>query len=848
MSFFATRASTKAERITRARPTADTLHQLECKVCPLNNAQVAHPKMAPTGAKHPSIYILGEAPGAEEDKKGKQFIGPSGQILRECLSDEILKTIRWNNVIRTRPPGNRTPDWTEIECCRPYNVRDIETSAPLVIFGFGNIPLAWLLANMSSSLFRISAWRGRRIPVRVGTHTCWFYPMLHPSYVLRQMRHEKDWKNSHDGLVFRTDIERALSELPLLEPASIESTDTYYRGITIAYDIDTILRELALLKKEPYLAIDIETNGLRPYAAGAKILSIAIGTQNRTVAFPIRHREARWSEKDLSTLDTLVPDFLFSSRNRKIAHNTAFEMEWLSYFYGRDLLRGTGWEDTQGQAYVLDERRDGLSLNFLCVQNFGFELKPISNLNRANLDNEPLEDVLKYNALDTKYTHKLFLAQQKRIEEQVTLKMFYEQEQMRRVPTMVLTQARGINIDQNRVIEYKSRIKDQIESVLERIYSIPDVKKYENNFGPFSPTSPEQVAKLLHKICGYTEVITSGGGYSTKEEILEKIDHPLSELILEVRKYGKIGGTYIEEFLPGGRLVYPDGLIHTILNTMFTETGRLSSEEPNIQNFPKRKDKWVRGYIIPRTGNILISADYGQIEPRVIAAWSQDPVLVKYLWENYDIHGHWAERIAYEYPNVIGGKKFLKDKNVLKALRQDTKSNFVLAGFYGSEPEAIAARMKIPKSVGRDLLDEFWDTFQVVRTWQQQLIDQYWMDGYVECKTGRRRHAPLPGHRIINTPVQGTASDIVVDAMNRLSEVSDKEQIDFLQPIMNIHDDLTFDVPDDESEDALEFITEQMLAVPYDFMKIVPISVEVECGYDWATMESIGTFASNKGA
>lgn len=839
MSFFKTKQRSAQDRAGRARPSIDTLHKLECRVCPLNKASVNSPKMAPSGAAHPTIYILGEAPGSEEDKLGEQFVGQSGKILRSSIPKKHIKEIRWNNVIRTRPPDNRTPQWQEIESCRPSIIRDIEATRPFAIFGFGATALHWVLGES-----RIMVWRGRRVPVRIGDHVCWFFPMVHPSYVLRNMKWEKDWEATHDGLVFKKDLQHALDQLWVLDPPQVEDPNNYYDGITLAYDLDSILDHLKQLKHEPYLAVDIETNCLRPYKAGAKILSIAIGTESKTLAFPLAHKQAKWSEKDLDTLHNLVYDYLSSDRNIKVCHNTAFELEWFAHFYNKRILRDTTWEDTQGQAYVLDERRAGLSLDFSCLANFGFALKNISDLDRSNLDNELLEDVLRYNALDTKYTHKLFHAQKQRLEENFVLDQFYEKEQKRRVPTMVLTQARGLVVDKKEVSSHAQTLDDKITTLSKNIHEMPEVKKYNKRWGEFSATSSEQVAKLLHEICGYDDVITKSGGYTSKEEVLSKIGTPFCEAVLELRTRSKLKSTYILPFLPGGGLIYPDGMIHTVLNTMFTETGRLSSELPNTQNYPSRKDKWIRSYIVPRKGNIFLSADYGQIEPRVIAAWSKDPTLTKALWENYDIHLHWAERIAYEYPSVVGGKRYLKDKKAMKIHRTNTKSNFVLAGFYGSDPDAISKRMKIPDSVGRTLLDEFWDTFDIVKKWQQKLIDQYWVDGYVQCITGRRRHAPLPGHRIINTPVQGSASDIVVDAMNRLSEQADQEGIDWLQAVLNIHDDLMFDLPEEIVEDALEHIVAEMLTVPYETMKTVPISVEVVCGYNWATMETIGTFST----
>jgi len=837
--FFSTQKRSAAQRRDASRPAVDTLHSLECRACPLNNANVGHPKMAPTGSDQPLVYILGEAPGEREDKGGEQFIGPAGRVLRDAIPSWYKDRLRFNNVIRTRPPGNRNPTWQEVECCRPSIVRDIEQTKPRAIFGFGNVPLAWV-----TGLDTITSWRGRRMPVRVGSHVCWFYPMLHPSYVLRQQRAQEqrekrgvDIYQTHEGLVFKKDLHRALDELSVVGEPVVETPDQFYVGIELLTKVNDVIDALGSLSEEPVLGIDIETNGLRPYRTGSKLLSVAIGTYARTVAFPIRHSQVNthFTERDICTVEEMVGDFLLSHRGVKVAHNLSFELEWLSHFFGRKLLRGTSWGDTQAQAYVLDERRSVLSLDLLCLQYFGFNLKPISNLNRAALDQERLEDVLKYNALDTKYTHALYLEQQAELD-RLGLTGFYEREQLRRIPTVVMTQQRGIVCDLTATRKNDAWLAIEIKKVLAAINNNAAVTAYKKQFGAFNPGSTTDVVKLFRDVLKCKEGWVNDK-YKAGEEVLKEIKHPVAQLILDYRRYTKLKSTYTDPFLTKGGFVYPDGKLHTNLNTVFTETGRLSSDDPNTQNFPKRKDKWVRNQIVASPGHILVACDYGQIEPRVIAAWSGDEVLIKLLWENYDIHLHWAKRIAELHPSALKGRD-------LPALRQDTKSNFVLAGFYGSEAFSIARRMGLPRSLCEDLLGEFWGTFVGVKRWQHELMRQYKKQGYVECKTGRRRHAPLVGNRVINTPIQGTASDVVVDAMNRLSELADKENDAALQPIMNIHDDLTFDLPEDLVDDYMQVIINEMLSVSYDFMKVVPISVEVECGYDWAHMEGVGTFTT----
>jgi DNA polymerase len=165
----------------------DFLHRGGCAVCPLKNTPnyktLKTPHMEPSGSIDPIVYCLGEAPGGEEDKVGEPFIGPAGQVLRFRIPEEWEAQLRFNNCVRTRPEGNRDPTPMELECCRPSIIGDIEMTQPTAIFGFGNVPLRWALKRD-----RITKWCGRRIPIKVGQHTCWFFPMMHPSYILRSRK------------------------------------------------------------------------------------------------------------------------------------------------------------------------------------------------------------------------------------------------------------------------------------------------------------------------------------------------------------------------------------------------------------------------------------------------------------------------------------------------------------------------------------------------------------------------------------------------------------------------------------------------------------------------------------
>jgi DNA polymerase-1 len=346
-----------------------------------------------------------------------------------------------------------------------------------------------------------------------------------------------------------------------------------------------------------------------------------------------------------------------------------------------------------------------------------------------------------------------------------------------------------------------------------------------------------------------TDKFTKEKKFTTEEAVLNEVikNHPeksdavqLVKALIELREASGTKSKYIDALKIGEEncVVYPDGLIHTNFNTFFAETGRLSSDDPNLQNFPKRdaETKEVRRSLAAGPGQLDLTFDYGQIQARAIAMLSLDKVFIKALWERWDVHGDWAKRLAYEYPSRIGGKKFLTDKKVMKDFRTDIKNQWTFPLFFGATARSVSGYLQIPQDIIEEQIEEFWKMFPEAKNWQDNLIRFYQKNGYVECMTGRRRRGPLTTNQLINAPVQGTAAEIVLDAMSRLSEMGDPE----VQPEINIHDDFTFlRVPVERVDAIAEKVIDAMLRVPFKWAHIVPITVEMSMGKNWCDLEEL---------
>lgn len=845
-------------RSTRHRDV-ELLHRLECKACPLAQLPNKHPNMPATGSDQPLVYILGEGPGKDEDELNRQFVGESGRMLRPRIPSKFKDRVRFNNVVRTRPYKNETPSQQAIECCRPSVIRDIEQTKPKAIFGFGNVPLQWVMPE--GTLQGISMWRGRRMPVKIGTHSCWYYALQHPAYFLRPgYGGEGKASKEEEQRIWKLDIARAFDQVdsglpkpvvhtPQMVWAGIEALTTFGEE-----GLDRIAEVLEWAEAVPDIGIDYETDRLRPYEPDALVLSAAVSSRERTFAFGIDHPEAEWTVEERKEVRQLWRRFLKRAKGKRWVHNAAFELEWSGVKFGADLIRTGNWQDTAVQAAILDERKGKnkpgcFSLEFLVQQRFGFNLKKLTNLDRSKLVDAPLELVLRYNGADSKYHCYLGIEQEVDIEEE-GLEGPYRLA-LRRVPTVVLTQMKGIPIDQREVKRLQKKYQQRIEITEEKIFALPVIKKFEQvkgyKFLPFSNPDVMFVFKdmLRRKECIVEDKYTKKVKYSADKKILDQIDHPLAGLLIDLRESSKRKSTYIDP-LDGENpetAIYSDGLQHCTFNTIFPETGRLSAESLNWQNFPKRDDeaKEVRKQVRAPPGHLIAAFDYGQIEARVIAMFTRDKVFVKALWENYDVHMEWAERLARVYPARVGGKKNFTDKKVMKDFRTDIKNQWTFPLFFGAKLESAAGYLQIPVEVLRPQYNEFWRIFSTTKDWQEDIVTFYNKYGYVECLTKRRRRGPLSLNQIINSPVQGTAAEIVMDGMCRLSETGDPEQ----QPEINIHDDLTYvRVPTKRIDEVAEKIISGMLAVPFPWVN-VPISVEMSVGENWLEMEEFGTFYSN---
>lgn len=828
-----------------------SLQHLGCSVCPRDkdHKDLDSPKMEPSGVSGPMVYLLGGSPSLEEDEDNNHWTDKAGAAIASAFGRKFMQGMVRSNFI-TQCRGERTV--VEIECCRSRIVADIEESKPVVIVGIGDDPLAWATGVKGTTMNH----RGTLFAVKIGNHTCWYFPILYPNYA-----HKKNYgKKSEYEMQMEHDVDRIKSLVDAGMPIPKVYRAPYDDGIEIITgnepgDMKRLASALIELAREPKSAIDIETNRLRPFMSlDSKLLTCAVGTFDRVVAFAVDHPEGWGTDSRRTQVKMLLFQYLMDS-GMKAAHNLAFEMEWLAWLYDGGILRRTQWDDTMAQCHTLDERERTKSLDAQCIINFGFSLKAQSNVDPKRILEYPLPDALRYNGMDTKWTNLLRDVLAVKVNAVPAYVREYERK-VRLAPTLVKTEIIGLDLDFEFAAELKTRFAKTIADVEAKVRRCPEVKEYQQRFGTFDPGNDDQVLKLMKVVCQRDEIRvedkrTKAIRWTTDEEALQKIPAeqvPSAPLILEHRGASKVLGTYVQPAIDK-KWVCPDGRVRSKYNSMKAVTGRLASEDPNIQNWPARKHREIRGMIYAGNGQWLVACDYGQIEFRVVGMASEDPNLVKHCWTGYDVHKFWAERIVALYPSVkdwiVSEFEVDWDEKGLKTLRQETKNKWVFPQLFGAAVQSCAESLHLPEYVTQDLAGEFWDDFKVVKRWQERLLKSYEKNLYVETLGGRRRRGPMTKNEIINMPIQGTALDIVAAGMDAISEYSDAHGDDEIHPRLNVHDDLTFVLADQSLETKIPIIAREMCMPRFDYIN-VPLVVEVKVGTRWHDMTEIKIYKSHE--
>ncbi len=788
--------------------------------------------------RNPDILILGEAPTKDEDLQGKQFVGEAGKLLRKALPGMAMERLAWQHAVRCYPASNTPVGRREAHACSPFLEADLEKYDFKAVLGVGGVPLDSVFPGAS-----ITKVHGVRFPAQFGKKTLWYYPVLHPTSLLRG-----GGEQSNAWPVFRTDIKEFFKRVDKWPVPVIMNP----RAEDVLLPRTREEAEALLARCQEPLGVDIETINLRPMEPGSRLLCASLSDGKTTFAWPIDHPAAS-TDWGLEFLLEVMSTY------RWIAHNAAFELIWAFYFarvrLGMPNWQPIGFEDSMACGRLYHERETIQSLGDLTRIHIGLDIKTVTGVDAANIMRYPIEQVLPYNGLDSWASRILYDKLRKHVSDTLYDHIIGS------IWSTTEMEFQGLPVDVEAAEDLQAKWQGLMGDAADTAKSIYEVQEFERaRQEEFQISSPEAVGIALAVYGKIDLPRTPDGRYSTDDQVLAPLadSNPLVKAVLDYREAAKNNSTYITPVLEAVKR-YAAPIIHPSYSTMRTKTLRLSSEGPNIQNFPKRRHREIRRMIISylkATGIdpekfIFASFDYGQLEARLYGMLTKDPALCKSVISGEDIHAYWRDDILDIYPEYLERLKVKTNqtemKKILKGGRDIIKTDFVFASFYGSIAKGISERTELPISIVQQELSKFWKRYPIAQRWLKAQRVEYQETGSVRHITGLVRHGILPGNEMINNPVQGLAAFVVGQARNGLAAKARELQDMHIHPRIDIHDDLTFILPADDDELLLEYIeliAQELVKVRFPW-QIVPLSVEANIGFAWNDLSEVHTFVGD---
>jgi DNA polymerase-1 len=592
---------------------------------------------------------------------------------------------------------------------------------------------------------------------------------------------------------------------------NIQNTAHHYHLVTSDNEKKSLI-ELLLQQKE--FCFDTETDGLDVFSA--KIIGMSFSFKaSEGYYVPISEQEE---------LKLFKP--VFESACVKIAQNLKFDMQVLA---SQGIAINPPYYDTMLAHYIIepDKRHnmDDLSRQYLKYDPVSIEdLIGKKGKNQLNMANIEVEKVAEYAAEDADVTFQLKTVLNPLLVEQNGEKLFQEVE-MPLVSVLASMEREGIRINSDFLNEYSLKLGSEIVLAENRIYELAGEK--------FNIASPLQLGKILFEKLQLDPKAkkTKTGQYQTGEDVLQKLSSKsdIVKDILEFRGLQKLKSTYVDA-LPA--LVNQNtGRIHTTFNQSIAATGRLSSTNPNLQNIPIRTEQGreVRKAFIPRNEDyLLLSADYSQIELRVIASISEDEGMMDAFSKNIDIHSATASKVFGVPIEEVSKEQRYKAKSV----------NFGL--IYGQGAFGLSENLGISRGEAKDIIDNYFVQFPAIRNYMERVKDKAKQDGFVETIMGRRRYLrdinsanatvrAFAERNAINAPIQGTAADMIKLAMIRVDKRMKQEQLRS-KMLIQVHDELLFDVHKEELDMMVELVKYEMENA---MLLKVPVIAEAGWGDNW---------------
>lgn len=511
---------------------------------------------------------------------------------------------------------------------------------------------------------------------------------------------------------------------------------------------------------------------------------------------------------------------LFSASVKKVVHG----LKTLCNALAAEGLPMEGFVfDTELAAYLLDPTAGSYQLRKLAMSYFKKDME--ANIAYHNEEAfSALSDDLKAQTQwyeDNSLIAALYEVQKPQLEEQGLMNLLTEVE-LPLCPVLAEMERAGFLVDRKALADFGQMLSENIDKAQKGIYELAGKE--------FNINSTQQLGQILFEDLGLPSYKKTKRGYSTNAEVLEKLKpyHPIIPLILEYRQLTKLKSTYVDGLT---KVIGPDGRIHTSFQNTVTATGRLSSVEPNLQNIPVRTPLGaeMRKMFMAKPGNVLVDADYSQIELRLLAHIAQDEAMLKGFQTGADIHTATAAQVF----GVAGSE-------VTREMRSSAKAvNFGIV--YGISAFSLAEDIGVPQWKAKEYMERYFEKYAGIRDYQKNIVAQAKEQGYVSTEMGRRRWLPELkssnfnlrsfGERVaLNMPIQGTAADIIKLAMVKVQQRLKDEKLEG-RLVLQVHDELIVECPEAEGEQVAKLLEEEMETV---VSLSVPLLAEAKIGHAWS--------------
>ncbi len=613
------------------------------------------------------------------------------------------------------------------------------------------------------------------------------------------------------------------------KPKAVDASpqDASFETVTVN-DTQTLKACIDELKKASQIAFDTETTGLDPMLSELVGISLA-AEPAKGYYFPVGHEEG--AQLGLDEIKKALQPILSDPKIAKVAHNAKFDLV---------VLQQAGFEvtpitfDTMIAEWVVDPTSRNLGLKAQAKTRLGVQMTEIEDLigkgkNQISMAAVPIEQAAPYAAADAVMTLRLVQPMTEDLRAHASEKLYQDLENPL-IPVLAEMEEAGILLDDALFETFSKELKSDVDQLTKQAYQLAGEE--------FNLNSTQQLSDVLFEKLALEPPDrtrkTSSGKYSTSADVLESMRgmHPLVDTILEYRELSKLQSTYVDA-LP--TQVNPKtGRVHTTFNQTGTVTGRVASQNPNLQNIPIRTElgRKVRQGFIAAPGYKLLAVDYSQIELRIVAHLAQDKAMMSAFHEGQDIHAATAAALEDVPRNEV-------------THQQRRHAPAINCGLiYGMSPFGLTRTTDLTLSEAENFVKEYFREFPGVKKWLDNTRLEASRQGYVETLLGRRRYFPALAagtnymirqreeREAINAPVQGTAADIIKLAMIRLPEALAKAGLK-TRMLLQVHDELIFEVPEEELDAAQRLVKEVMEGA---FHLSVPLVTEARVGDNWGEL------------